>query len=92
MPEGWRHFSFLFRRGSMHHEALTDPGARLFTKLAAFSDLYLAGGTALALQIGHRISVDFDLFRPNPIEPAPLPRVKKLFAHETLTPVINNPD
>lgn len=25
-------------------------------------DAYLAGGTALALQIGHRISVDFDFF------------------------------
>jgi len=23
---------------------------------------YLAGGTALALQIGHRVSVDFDFF------------------------------
>ena len=26
------------------------------------NDAYLAGGTALALQIGHRISVDFDFF------------------------------
>jgi len=25
-------------------------------------DFYLAGGTCLALQIGHRQSVDFDLF------------------------------
>lgn len=28
----------------------------------AFKDLCLAGGTALALQIGHRMSVDLDLF------------------------------
>lgn len=27
---------------------------------------YLAGGTALALQLGHRDSVDFDFFNPNP--------------------------
>ena len=27
-------------------------------------DAYLAGGTALALQIGHRVSVDFDFFTP----------------------------
>jgi hypothetical protein len=25
----------------------------------------LVGGTALALQIGHRISIDLDLFNPN---------------------------
>lgn len=29
----------------------------------------LAGGTALALQAGHRKSVDLDIFSPNPIEP-----------------------
>lgn len=28
----------------------------------AFDDFYLAGGTALALQLGHRRSVDIDLF------------------------------
>ena len=27
-----------------------------------FSEFYLVGGTAFALQIGHRISVDIDLF------------------------------
>jgi hypothetical protein len=31
--------------------------------LSLFSkDFYLAGGTAIALQIGHRKSIDFDLF------------------------------
>jgi len=29
---------------------------------------YLAGGTALALQIGHRDSVDFDFFTPEPFD------------------------
>lgn len=48
---------------------LTDEGKALFPRLAAFKDdFYLAGGTALALQIGHRISVDFDLFSPRPIK------------------------
>ena len=28
----------------------------------AFDDLYLVGGTALALQRGHRISIDIDMF------------------------------
>ncbi|MDP1688706.1 MAG: nucleotidyl transferase AbiEii/AbiGii toxin family protein [bacterium] len=36
-------------------------------------DFYLAGGTALALQIGHRDSVDFDFFKEGDID------TKKLF-------------
>lgn len=31
---------------------------------------YLAGGTALALQLGHRRSIDFDLFSPDPFDSA----------------------
>jgi hypothetical protein len=31
---------------------------------------YLAGGTALALQLGHRRSIDFDLFSPDPFDAA----------------------
>ncbi|PLK42220.1 nucleotidyl transferase AbiEii/AbiGii toxin family protein [Emticicia sp. TH156] len=31
-------------------------------------EFYLVGGTALALQIGHRISVDIDLFTNNPFD------------------------
>ena len=31
-------------------------------KIEAFSNLRLAGGTALALQIGHRKSIDLDFF------------------------------
>ena len=29
---------------------------------------YLAGGTALALQLGHRTSLDFDFYSPNPFD------------------------
>lgn len=46
----------------MHAEVLTKKGAELFSLLSQFEKFYLAGGTALALHIGHRISVDFDLF------------------------------
>jgi len=31
------------------------------------NDFYMAGGTALALQIGHRQSMDFDFFTQNPL-------------------------
>lgn len=33
-----------------------------------FSDFYLVGGTALALQIGHRISIDLDFFSSHPFD------------------------
>lgn len=36
---------------------------------AILRDAYLARGTAAALQLGHRISVDFDFFTPNEFVP-----------------------
>jgi hypothetical protein len=33
------------------------------------SNFYLVGGTALALQLGHRRSIDFDLFADDPFDP-----------------------
>lgn len=38
------------------------------TKQSWLSEFYLAGGTALALQIGHRESIDFDFFTPSSID------------------------
>lgn len=58
----------------MHIEVL-EPGTEpILTALSAtLSDvapgMYLAGGTALALQLGHRISVDLDYFSPDPLPP-----------------------
>lgn len=49
----------------MHEETMAPATRRLFEKLAKFawmSRFYLAGGTALALHLGHRISVDLDFF------------------------------
>ena len=48
-------------------DILPEEQLRLFEKLSSQSfinDFYLAGGTCLALQIGHRKSVDFDFFIP----------------------------
>jgi predicted nucleotidyltransferase component of viral defense system len=36
------------------------------------NEFYLAGGTALALQLGHRTSLDFDFFTPRPFNPESL--------------------
>lgn len=35
-------------------------------------DFYLAGGTGLALQLGHRLSLDFDFFSPKSFSPEKL--------------------
>lgn len=47
---------------NMHQEVLNDNQEELISLLGSFSDNFgLIGGTAIALQIGHRSSIDFDL-------------------------------
>lgn len=54
---------------------------KVFLKLAAFrNDGYLAGGTALALQLGHRVSVDFDVFTYKPVSPRLRSAIAKHFS------------
>ncbi len=49
----------------MHQEILSREQKQVLPLIKYFyPDFYLAGGTALALQIGHRKSIDFDLFSP----------------------------
>ncbi len=48
----------------------------MFPVVSRFPDFYMAGGTALALQIGHRISVDFDLFSDKDIPRSLLKKVE----------------
>ena len=51
----------------MHEEVLTKTTRRIFNKIEKTQvrkEFYLAGGTALALQIGHRKSLDLDWFTP----------------------------
>lgn len=76
----------------MFQEALSDRGKEIFPALKNFSDFYLAGGTALALQIGHRISVDFDLFSEAEISKNLLDKAKKIFSGKSVTVSVNNPD
>ncbi|MBU0576339.1 hypothetical protein KJ707_04545 [Patescibacteria group bacterium] len=50
----------------MHTEILTPEQLELVKLIREFAkDYYLVGGTALALQLGHRRSIDFDLFTKN---------------------------
>lgn len=47
----------------MHKEILTDAQLKLLPLVKTFRrEFYLVGGTAIALYIGHRRSIDFDLF------------------------------
>ena len=49
----------------LHYTTIDSTTLELLKRLLAipyFSNLYLAGGTSLALQIGHRKSIDLDLF------------------------------
>jgi len=50
---------------TFHAEVLTERQVRVFDAIASIADaggFYLAGGTAIALRVGHRRSEDFDWF------------------------------
>ncbi len=70
----------------LHYEVLDAQTATVFRGLGRSPELsgfYLAGGTALALQMGHRISLDLDLFSERPWSQDVL-----LAALRTLGPVV----
>jgi hypothetical protein len=49
----------------MHKEILNKNQVELLPLLKQFKrEFYLVGGTAMALHLGHRRSIDFDLFKP----------------------------
>lgn len=50
----------------MYKEILCDKQLELLPTMAKFRrEYYLVGGTAIALHLGHRRSIDFDLFKPS---------------------------
>jgi hypothetical protein len=58
----------------MHEKVLPRGSRELLAKLESLTapeleSWTLAGGTGLALQLGHRVSVDFDFFRTDPFSP-----------------------
>ena len=54
----------------MFPDILTESQKVLLPHLESFtSDYYLVGGTAIALHLGHRKSIDFDLFTRDKIKP-----------------------
>jgi len=70
--------------------ALTEEGKKLFALLGKFEGFYLAGGTGLALQIEHRVSVDFDLFSCDAIPESLLQEVERTFTGHEVKISVNN--
>jgi hypothetical protein len=67
----------------MHAEILSQEQKDLMPFIQSFQkEYYLVGGTAIALQIGHRVSVDFDLFKKGNIQPS---KISKRFQEFGLT-------
>ena len=55
----------------MHNEIINPRQSELIPYLKVFKrSFYLVGGTAIALHIGHRQSIDFDLFTPSRLNKA----------------------
>ncbi len=64
----------------IHTDVLSEEQKRVLPQLAKAlinSDFYLAGGTGLALQVGHRSSIDFEWFIPKLGDPEALFRLLK---------------
>ncbi len=74
----------------MHKEIFTEEQAKLLPLLRKFSkDFGLVGGTAIALHLGHRRSIDFDMFSNKPFKNAAMRRkiknthsIQKVFKDE----------
>lgn len=76
----------------MHEEALTKEAAAVFLHFSRFKAFYLVGGTALALHIGHRISVDFDFFSKEELPTDLLQRVKREFSRSSTAVTYRAPE
>lgn len=74
------------------NNALTENGKKLFPELQKFAGFYLAGGTGLAMQITHRVSVDFDLFCQENIPDDLLEKVEIIFSGSEVRVSVNNSD
>lgn len=66
----------------MFRNVLTDDQLKLSPLIQQYAkDFYLVGGTAIALQIGHRRSIDFDLFTDKPFDDMKITRIIKRNKH-----------
>lgn len=76
----------------MHLEAITSKAKEIFPEFKNFPGFYLAGGTGLALQLRHRISIDFDFFQKEYISKTLLSKVKRVFKNYEIKITVNHPE
>lgn len=77
----------------IHKNILTDEMQKIYPMMKDFGDdFYLAGGTGLALLIGHRISVDFDFFSDKPIKKTLIKKVEEMFFEFQIQIILNTKD
>ena len=75
----------------LHLEILDDTRKKVFSSLSSLNDVVLAGETALALQLGHRVSYDFDLFTSKPVSRS-IYRTFESLLHESPTKLVDTAD
>lgn len=64
----------------LYYDLLDKERRKVFEGLKSFQrEAILAGGTALCLQIGHRLSFDFDLFLARELKKTDLRKLRRLF-------------
>jgi hypothetical protein len=74
----------------MYIEAFKQDTGELWEQFSFLSDdWYLAGGTALALHIGHRVSIDLDFFSFESLPKSFLKTVEENFPGKTITVLVN---
>lgn len=70
---------------SIHFDILDENRKKLLHHLAPFTkDFILGGGTALALQLAHRKSFDFDFFTHSPLKKGLLEKLSSVIAIENV--------
>ncbi len=68
----------------MKLEALKSGQKKTFNRIGVFDNFYLAGGTALALQLGHRVSAYFDLFYKGDLPANWYGKIKRVFKNDKI--------
>lgn len=69
-----------------HLEILPESQRQIWERLGSTpADFVLYGGTALALRLGHRQSIDFDFFSPRSFQPLELARSVGYLRDQTVT-------
>ena len=77
----------------LYLEVLDDERLKIFKQLAPMAKYgVLAGGTALALQLGHRKSFDFDIFVSSEITPRIYKNLQEIFNYTLKEPRIRSSD